>query len=65
METNNQLRENSCECVQEIVKKGMDPVAKLSLLNKLNIFQVLNKVSLVNTIFPPKFFCNQLCRRMT
>jgi len=44
---NEQLREQACECIYEIISKGMiDPVAKLALLNKLNLTTVFSSISM-------------------
>jgi hypothetical protein len=46
-----ELREKACECLQEIVKKGMDPFAKIALLAKLKLVPLLSTISMVIRIF--------------
>ncbi|KAL6076211.1 Karyopherin transporter [Balamuthia mandrillaris] len=38
------LRADACECIYEVVTKGMPPLTKMELLNKLNLFHVLSSV---------------------
>lgn len=41
---NEAVRENSCECISEIVLKRMPPEAKLQVLQNINILNVLSSM---------------------
>ncbi|EFA82882.1 armadillo-like helical domain-containing protein [Heterostelium album PN500] len=43
---NKALREEACDCFKEIVNKGMDSSAKLSLIKQLQITEIVNVVAL-------------------
>ena len=40
------LRESACECIQEIISKGMDPVAKTKMIE--SFAEVLENVGVLN-----------------
>ncbi|KYQ90623.1 armadillo-like helical domain-containing protein [Tieghemostelium lacteum] len=49
------LREEVCECFKEIINKGMDPSAKLSLIKQLQITALVNYAQLDEIEFVVKF----------
>ena len=52
------LRESACECIQEIISKGMDPVAKTKLIE--SFAEVLENVGVLNVSEVRSFTSNTI-----